>query len=204
MKKRYKLLIIIFISFILALIIYKIFYKPKYTYLFMGANYNNLSTYDFNDRLKYELKKENIEYKEILEPFIIDEYNEMLTNNKHNINYYLKNAKLTIISIGVNELNNYKEIDSIITIEYLSNMYNFLKTVRRLNKNNIFLINMYSDDYKLINSKIKKYAQEFEIYYIDQNIIGSHNSFNIKDDVYLNNKGHKNISDYIINKVSIK
>ena len=87
MKKRYKLLIIIFISFILVLIIYKLCYKNKYTYLFLGANYNNLSTYDFNDRLKYFLKDKNLLYKEILEPFIIEEYLEMLDNNKYNINY---------------------------------------------------------------------------------------------------------------------
>ncbi len=201
MRKRYKLLIIIFISFILVLIIYWLCYRPKYTYLFLGANYNNLSTYDFNDRLKYLLKDKNIEYKEILEPFIIDEYNEMLANNKHNINYYIKNANLIIISIGINELNNYKEIDSSITIEYLNNMYKFLARVRELNKNDIFIINMYDSNYKLINDKIKLYAKDFKVHYIDSSIVGKDNTFYIKDDLYLNNKGHKNVSNYIIKKI---
>ena len=203
MRKRYKLLIIIFISFILVLIIYKLCYKPKYMYLFIGANYNNLSTYDFNDRIKYELKDNKLVYKEILEPFIIDEYVEMLTNNKHNINYYLKNANLIVISIGVNELNNYKEIDSSIIIEYLNNMYRFLNKIRDLNSKDIFLINMYSSDYKLINDKIKKYTAELKIYYIDENIIDASNSFFIKDDMYLSNKGHKNIGDYILKRIKI-
>ena len=201
MKKRYKLLIIIFISFILVLIIYKLCYKNKYTYLFLGANYNNLSTYDFNDRLKYFLKDKNLLYKEILEPFIIEEYLEMLDNNKYNINYYLKNANLIIISIGTNELNNYKEINSSIIVEYLNNMYQFLSKIRSLNSNDIFLINMYQIDYSLINNKLKKYTSEFKIHYIDQTIIGNNNSFYIKDDMYLNNKGHENISNYIIKKI---
>ena len=201
MKRRYKLLIIIFISFILVLIIYKLSYKSKYTYLFLGANYNNLSTYDFNDRLKYELKNDNIVYKEILEPFIIDEYIEMLDNNKHNINYYIKNANLIVISIGVNELNNYKEIDSSITIEYLNNIYKFLSKIRDLNKNDVFLINLYDSNYPLINSKIKRYTEELKIYYIDRNIIGSNNEFYIKNDLYLNHKAHKNIANYITSKV---
>ena len=201
MRKRYKLLIIIFISFILVLVIYLLCYKPKYTYLFIGANYNNLSTYDFNDQLKYNLKAQNIVYKEILEPFIIDEYREMLVNNKHNINYYLKNANLIVISIGTNELNNYKDLDSSIIIEYLNNMYQFLCQVRQLNHNDIFLINLYSSDYKLINQKIKKYTTELRIHYIDENVVGLNNSFYIKDDMYLNNKGHENISKYILSKI---
>ena len=45
----------------------------------------------WNRYKEYLLRDKNIEYKEILEPFIIDEYNEMLANNKHNINYCWNN-----------------------------------------------------------------------------------------------------------------
>ena len=80
-------------------------------------------------------------------------------------------------------------------------MYQFLSKIRSLNSNDIFLINMYQIDYSLINNKLKKYTSEFKIHYIDQTIIGNNNSFYIKDDMYLNNKGHENISNYIIKKI---
>lgn len=203
MKRRYKLLLIIFISFILVIIIYLLFYKPKYTYFFIGEDFSNSITYDFNDYLNYYFKDKNIIYKEILDPPLIDEYIDLIDTNKGNINYYLKNANLIVISLGIKELENYKELDQTIIIEYLNNVYKFLSYIRSINQGDIFLINLYSDDYEFINKKLKKYTSEFSIYYIDSKISLRRNEFYIDGKLNLSHKGHKNIADYIVGRIEL-
>lgn len=200
MKRRYKLLLIIIISFILVIIIYKINYKPKINYLFLGKRYNDYETYDFNDYINHYYKDKNYYYYEITDKMILDEYQDIIKENKYNINYKIKNASFIVISLGTYELTNYKELDSTIIIEYLNNVYTLLSYIRSINKGEIFLINFYNEDLNYVNNKIKKYTKEFKIYYIDKTIPEANNLYNINKNLTITNKGHKKIADYIINK----
>lgn len=202
MKRRYKLLLIIVISFLLAIIIYKINYKPKVSYLFLGERYNNLSTYDFNDYINYSFKNKPYKFHEVTEPMILDEYLDLIKTNKDNINYYIKNASFIVISLGTLELENYKKIDTSIIIEYLNNLYKLLSYIRKLNNNDIFLINLYDNNYTFINNKIKKYTMDYNIYYIDKSIPGPESLFYIQDKLLLTYKGHEKVANYILSKVT--
>lgn len=198
MKRRYKLMLIIFISFLLVIFIYHFFYKPKRIYYFMGERYNNYVTYDFNDILQTKLKKYQYEHSKELP--IIDEYNDAVMNNKDNINYYLKNANILVISLGTYELENYKEINQSIIIEYLNAVYKFFMQVSKLQSGSVFIINMYDDKYPLVNNKLKKYASEFSFYYIDNSFISSQDKYLVDNKLTFTYKGHQKIANYILNR----
>lgn len=194
MNKRYKLLILIFISFLLAIIIYFIFRKKEQNYFFIGDNMSFNVSYDFNDYYVHGTK--NIKYKKYLDNYlIIDEMINKLTNNDDNINYYIKSADILVINLGTSELNNYEEINEEIFLNYLKDVYAFLLKIRRINKNKIIFINMYDEKYELINKKIKNYCENFKIKYIDINDISS--LYLNKHRTMLPNESHKIIYDLI-------
>ncbi|MBE6155603.1 MAG: SGNH/GDSL hydrolase family protein [Firmicutes bacterium] len=200
MRRRYKLLLIIFISFLLVIFIYLFFRKDKFIYVSLGdeLSFNNISTYNYREYIDYYYQKRNI-----ITYQYADEYNpsedlfKQIIENVGNINYYLKNADLITISLGTIELNNYKELNEEIIIHYLSNIYILLERISKLNKN-IFLINVYDSKYNLVNKKIKEYCLLHKIHYIDSSIIKNNNIYITNSKTYLNYKGHKNIASKII------
>lgn len=172
MNKRYKLIILLFISFLMAIIIYFVFRKKEINYLFIGDNMSFNVSYDFNDYYIHDNK--NIYYKKYLDNYlIIDEEINKLTSNEGNINYYIRNADILVISLGTSELNNYQNINEEITLNYLKDVYNLLLRVRKINKKKIVFINMYDEKYELLNKKLREYSDSFNILYIDINDVNS-------------------------------
>lgn len=200
MRRRYKLLLIIFISFLLVLIIHFCFRKDSFIYVSLGDNlsFNNSSTYNFIDYLKYYYASSDIEVYEYADEYSPskDLYNNIVQNNE-NINYYLKNANIITVSLGSVELNNYKELNEEIIIDYLNNIYILLNKISKLN-NNIFLINVYQDEYMLVNKKIKEYCTIQNINYIGIDDIKNNNIYQANLKTYLSYKGHQNIADIIV------
>ena len=206
MRKRYKLLIIIFISFILVLGIYFVFKKDNFIYVNLGDNLsiNNSSTYNYFEYLIYYYKEQKITLYNVSEfNNLSDNLYKQIINNKNDINYYLKNANIITISLGTSELNNYKEMNEELIINYLNNIYILLNKMSSLNKN-IYLINVYNDDYLFINKKINEYCNKFNITCITRDDINTQNIYTDKVRTYLNYRGHKNIADIIVNKISKK
>ncbi|MBE6148792.1 MAG: hypothetical protein E7167_04840 [Firmicutes bacterium] len=200
MRKRYKLFLIIFISFILVLFIYFFLKEEKFIYVSLGdkLSFNNFSTYNYTEYLKYYYQDSNITIYEYIDEYnITGELSKQINENTANINYYLKNASLITLSLGTIELYNYKELNEEVIINYLNNLYMLLNKLSRLN-NNIYLINVYEDNLQLINKKISDYCREFNINYIDLSIINYNNVYQNELKTYLSYRGHKNIADRIV------
>ena len=202
MRRRYKLLIIIFISFLLALIIYFAFHKDTYLYFAIGDNLNNnLSTYSYIDYINNLSTQKNYHFHKYTNSYItVESILEDIQNDIKDINYYLKNANLITISLGTEELYNYNELNDEIILDYLNNMYNLLNTVRRLNKNDVYIINVYDDNYSFINNKIKKYALDNDINYIGIEQFNKNAIYQINNKSYLSYKDHQKLANLITHK----
>lgn len=122
---------------------------------------------------------------------------ESLLSNKDNINYYINRASKIVINVGNYELNNYKELNDEIIIDYLLNMYNTLKYISINSTAKIFLINIYDKgNYKLINQKLDDYCKDLKIEYIDLNKIITTKS----EKIYLDSKVKVSIKESISKK----
>ena len=206
MRKRYKLILIIFISFLLVFFIYLFLRKDRFIYVNLGddLSFNNFSTYNYAQYLQYYYQDKNIEVYKYADEYNPSEdlYNQII-RNESDINYYLKNARIVTLSLGTVELSNYKELNEEIIINYLSSVYILLEKLSKLN-NNIFLINMYDSSYALINKKLKEYAQIKNIFYIDRSMIMENSIYQNNLKTYLNYQGHKKVADIIVKQTDNK
>lgn len=204
MRKRYKLLLIIFISFLLVLFIYFYFRKDKIIYVSLGdeLSFDNFSTYSYAEYIKYYYQEKNITtYKYADEYYPVVDLSKQILDNTANINYFLKNASFITVSLGTVELYNYKELNEEVIINYLNNLYILLSKISKLNKN-IYLINVYNDKYQFINKKIKEYCNSFDIDYISLEDININYVYQKDLKTYLSYKGHKKVADMIVKKMN--
>ena len=193
MKRRYKLLLIIIVSAILVIISYFVFYDNKKIYLAIG---DSLSNNDYS-YINYIKDYYNYDYKCLSTNYLTIEYLiDSINNNDNKIGYFIKNANIITISLGTIELYNYEIINDEIIIEYLNNLYILLSKIRSLNKNPIYLINLYNNDYFNINDKIKNYIQLFNLKYISYNDLKDY-SFILKNKTYLTYEGHKKVYNIV-------
>ena len=205
-KRRYKLLIIIFVSITSIFIIYK-FLNHKKEYIVSIGDY--LSTgkilYSNNKNYNKYLKENN--NKLFLKEYCKDDlttYNvlDLIKNNESKINFYIRNANIIILNIGNFELNNYKELSNEIIIDFLNNIYTILENIRKLNDGKIILFSIFNDSnkYDIINKKLLSYSKEFNTKYIDLNKLDMNYYYNINGKFYLNSKAYYKISKMIIKK----
>lgn len=206
-KRRYKLLIIIFISVISIFMIYKFFYHKK-EYIISIGDYLSTGKILYSSNKNYnEYLKENYKNELILKEYCKDDLTsydvlDLIKNNDSKIKFYIKNANIIILNIGNYELNNYKELSNEIIIDYLNNIYTILENIRNLNDNKIILFNAYNDSkkYDLINKKLFSYSKKFNTEYIDLNKFNMDYYYNINGKFYLNSKANYKISKMIIKK----
>ena len=201
MRRRYKLLIIIFISFFLVLIIYFTCHKDSYLYFAIGDNLNNnTATYSYIDYINRNVKQKNYQFHRYTNSYIsVENIMNDINNDTKDINYYIKNANLITISLGTEELYNYNELNNEIIIDYLNNFYTLLKSIRHLNKNEVYIINVYDDSYAFINKKIRKYAKDLHIKYIGIADFSKNAVYQINNKSYLSYKDHQKLANLIIN-----
>ena len=201
MKKRYKLLLLVFISFILTLIIYFIYKSDKRTYIALGSNFNqdfNL-TFNYIDYIAY-YKKDFIisnytNNKELIETTLLK-----IGKNENKIKYSLKNAEIITLGISNYELNNYKEITNEIAVEYLNNIYKLLKELKSLN-DNTWIINNLDSKYSFFINKIKQFSNNLNLKYVDTQVIEEKNRIYYENTDYINYHGHNKIAKYIIKDI---
>jgi hypothetical protein len=194
MKRRYKLILIIFISFLLTIFIYFTFYKEKYYYLAIGNDYKNFSTYTFVDYINENLKNKK-NYKSFIfnkNNYTLESIYEDLVNNKDKINSKIKKANIITLTLNINELNNYKVLNNIVINDYLNNLELIINKIKKLNNNNIYIINLYDQKFNDINIKIKEISTRNNINYIKLD--------NIKNN-YLSYKDHKKIANLVVNNI---
>lgn len=223
MKKH--ILLTVIMGIFLAFIIYKVTYHDEMKILglgdgiALGMTSYNVEGYSYNDYLKdyYEknsiLREYNTEFatlnetsKSLLEKI---NNNEKLESNNITIQQAISQAKIITLGIGMEELNNLTEIKSKYLENYLSNMDNIIKQIRIFNKNEIFLLSLYSstklkgDQLQQINERLQQIAQDNNCKYIDIEIISEKKEYFFKPkSFYLNYKGHHFISELIIDQLN--
>ena len=192
-KRRYKLILIILFAVILIISLYFILNKKKEVISLSIGDYISMNKMNYFYNKTYDnLYSKDVVCKEIKEQYLTsDTLLEKITNNEGNIQYYIKNANFININVGNYELNNYKELNEEITLEYLNNMYDVLFQITKINKANINLINIYDDkgDFKLI--------KKFKINYFDLNKLDKSYFTYFDDKVYINSKGMYKINEIL-------
>ncbi len=219
MKK--KIILTIIAGALITILIYKGFYHETVKIvtlgdgLSLGATAYEIKGYSFNDYLK-DYYEENSIIKEYITEFSDEEETTETLKMKLNTNYILESINLSIqqaiakaniltISLGMQELNNKKNIKNKDIEEYIKNMKKISKILRTYNDKQIFLINLYpsknvsKEKITAINKELKKLCEENDITYIDiENITEKKEYFFDNNSYYLNYKGHKYISEKII------
>lgn len=197
MKRRYKLLVIIFISFLLVVFIY--LFKPinPYLYVAIGSKLNyNSSTYDYTSYINMNMKNSNYDYKYITSDDLrVQNIIRIIKNNEKNINNYLYNANLITICLDTYELTNYKTLDDNIKNEYIDSLNDLFILLKELTNGKIYFINAYQSGLG-INSQIEFIAKKNHINYIS--LTDNNNYYTIHSSTYLNNRGAKDLANRII------
>ena len=222
MKKH--IIITIIIGIISAFIIYKLTYQEQMNILVLGDSLSlgmtayNVEGYSYNDYLK-DYFEENSILREYIPNFSsIDETtNSMLlkiTNNSKlkssnlTIQQAISKAKIITVHLGMDELNNKQIIKTKQIDNYLNNMEKIIKQIRFFNQKQIFIISLYQtnkislEQVEIINKALNQIAIENNCTFINiSNIINKKEYYFNPKNYHLNYKGHKYISEQIINKL---
>ena len=156
MKKQ--IILTIFIGILMAFIIYKITYHEEMNFLALGDGISlgltayNVKGYSYNDYLK-DYFEDNTILREYISDFAsVDETSKSLLNkisnneissNNMTIQQAISKAKIITISLGMDELNNFKNLKSKNISEYIYNMEKIIKMIRNINKNNQLVSKKY-------------------------------------------------------------
>ncbi len=223
MKKR--IIITIILGTIFTFLIYQNFHHESMSIITLGDGIAlgqtayEVQGYSYNDYLRDFYEKNSILEEYITEFSNIEETTSTL-KMKMSSNYLLESINLTIqqaiakakivtISLGMYELNIKKELKSKDVEQYLNNMDKILKLLRIYNDKEIILISLYpsaklsKEKITEINDKLKIICSKYNIKYIDiENIIETKDYFFNEKSYYLNYKGHRMISEKIIEKIN--
>ena len=218
------ILLTIIIGTISTFLIYKNFYHEDMNIVALGDGIAlgetafNVQGYSYNDYLKdyYEensiLKEYITEFAEVEETtktlLLKFQNNYTLESTNTSITQAIAKAKILTLSLGTYELNNKKELTTAIVDEYVNNMEKILKFLRIYNKKNIVVISLYpttkikEEQIKNINARLEEICKNYEIKFINiENISQTPDYFFTKDNYYFNYKGHRYISEKIIENV---
>lgn len=221
MKK--KILLTIIMGAAATFFIYKGFYHENMNIVALGDSVAtgetayNVKGYSYNDYLR-DYYEENSILKEYITEFTNpDETTETLILKLQN-NYTLEStglsiiqaiskAKILTVALGMNELNDKKELTTPEISNYLKNMDQILKIMRIYNEKEIFLIGLYpsnkiqNEKIKEINEELKRLCDSYQIKYIDiESITENKEYFFNQKSYFFNYKGHKYISETIISQ----
>lgn len=198
MKKRYKLVLLLFISFILTLFIYKCLYHPSKIYVSMGSDLNyGMSTFSYLDYINDKYTNKGKSYHIKSSENVADIYSS-ISSNVENCNYYINNARLITIGLGSFELGNYSLLTSEIKKDYLDNIKKIIIKIKELTNANVILIDGNSKENNLSNM-IKKLCEKYDIEYIS---IYTYESSPLEINGYLSLRytTHINLYNYICNQ----
>lgn len=222
MKK--KIILTCIIGSVITFLIYQHFKTDEMNILVLGDGIAlgetayNIEGYSFNDYLKDYYEQESI-LKEYIHEFAEMEETTETLKMKINNNYVLEStnisiqqaiskAKILTLSIGMYELNNKKEVTSKEITKYIKNIETILKIIRNWNDKKIILLSLYptkklnKEKISYVNEELKKLCETYQITYIDIEKISEKKEFFFDNDNYqLNYKGHRYISEKIIESI---
>ena len=227
MRRKYKLLLIIVISIILAYFIY-IFNSENKIYLVSlgdgvasGETAYNIDGISYNDYLKEyfestnnlkkynnNFSKKNYQVKDLVQDIennLFDEKNELYFKQ------ILHKGDIITISIGEDELTKLsmtKDLTEEYLKDYIKNYDKLLSILKDLTKGKILIIGLYENDYLekskviIINSEIANLAKKYDLIFVDISDLMLNKDYYLnKFSYYFNYKGHETISEIIIHSL---
>lgn len=219
MKRRYKLLIIIFLGALITCIIYFSTQKEK-THIVaigdgvaLGMTPYNLVGISYNDYLKeyYESKNNLASFNNefCISHLTIDKLLSYLEKNSKGAktNKYLKQsieqADILTLAIGVDEFADISlrtnDYDKYIT-DYILNYKNVLSTIRSFYDKKIIILGVYpaakfsKNETLIVNKELQKVAQNYKAEYLDLFALSLKKEYYLQpQSYYLNYKAHQKI-----------
>ncbi len=225
MKK--KIILTIIMGIIITFVIYKNFYHERMNIIALGDGLSlgetayNVQGYSFNDYIRDYYEENSILEEYITEFANLEETSDTLKMKLKN-NYTLESTSISIqqanskariltIALGMYELNKKQELKTKDIETYLNNMEKILNFLRIYNDKKIFLISLYpSSKIKIekiskINEGLKEICKKYNIEFIDiEDIVQKKEFFFNEESYYLNYKGHRYISEQIIERLKDK
>lgn len=220
---KYKILIILFISFVLTfLIYYSLSNNCNINYLSIGDGVASGETPYHIDGISYNnyLLEEMATIKTYNDySFQNNNINKLITiieKNKKVNNIYIKqlihNANVITISVGMDEIVKYGITDEV-NEEYLHSFIiqyeKLIKQIRKINDNQIIIIGFYDNTYLskstiiILNSHLANIADKYNAVFLDINpIIKNENYFLKKESYYFNYLAHEKIAQIIKYSIS--
>ncbi len=223
MKRQ--IIITIILSTILALIIYKITNHEEINIVTLGDSLSigmtayHVTGYSFNDYLR-DYYEENSILREYITEFAKEDEttknlltkianNEKLESHNLTIQQAIGKANILTISIGMDELNNQKNLKSKHIEQYLKNMEKLITQIRNFNKKEIIVLGLYKTtniseiQITKINQKLQEIAENNQAKFINIREVEKKKEFYFEPQKYeLNYKGHRFISELILNNLS--
>ena len=217
MRRKYKIIIILAISFFLTFLIYKFSSSSSINYLGLGDGVASGETPYHIDSISYNnYLEENIPKIKTFNTYSFknNNVNSLVTaikQNKKINNNFLKqlihNADLITIAIGMDEIVKYSIIDEI-TEEYLHDFIlsyeKLLKQIRDINENKIIILGFYDNYYLnkstviILNSHLANLAEKYNCIFLDINsLLKNKDYFLKKESYYFNYLGHEKIAEVI-------
>ncbi len=228
MKRRYKLLLIIFIGAMLTIFINNLRPQNKINLVSLGDGFSlgmtpyNVAGYSFNDYLKEELLTKQLlgDYNNefSLSHLTIHELNEYMDKNVYGnsskipIKQTLDKADIVTIAIGVDELADLSlqgNINSENINKYITEMSRFLTNLRSFYTKKIIIIGIYPA-YKLdkkdvieINDKLKKLCGKYQAVFYDCLGIALNAKYYLTNNsCYFNYEAHKIIANELLKQLA--
>jgi len=226
-RRKYKLIIIILISALLAYGIYFVSKEDKLKIVALGDGISsgqtsfNIDGISFNDYLKdyYESKKllkyfnTNYSYKNYKISDLINDMkiNALVKNEKIYINQMLHKSDVITLAIGEEELVKLSitnDLDNEVLKKLIVEYDNLLFMLKKITDAKIILIGFYENKYLdkskiiILNSEISNIAIKYDCIFINISDLMLNNDYYIDNkSYYFNYKGHKKIAEMIIHSL---
>ncbi len=212
-------IIVMIITAVSCLFIYKIAYKPKKAFVALGdgicsaSSIGGASMTSFNDLTYKKLENQNK----------VNSYNKFLCQNKLNINKLIDNIKsnkqvdntsvqnildnavVVTISVGFDEISSYKRFDRIKQKELLEKFNELIFLTRKYTKGKIIVLGMYSrisNNIDEFNRSLKQICLNNNAQYIDTSSISKKDTnFFYENSYKLSIKGHQEMFSMIMEKI---
>jgi len=226
-RRKYKLIIIILISALLAYGIYFVSKEDKLKIVALGDGISsgqtsfNIDGISFNDYLKdyYESKKllkyfnTNYSYKNYKISDLINDMkiNALVKNEKIYINQMLHKSDVITLAIGEEELVKLSitnDLDNEVLKKLIVEYDNLLFMLKKITDAKIILIGFYENKYLdksdviILNSEISNIAIKYKVTFINiSDLMLNKEYFSDNDSYYFNYKGHKAIAEMIVHSI---
>ncbi len=205
MRRLYKVILILFIGFILTIIIYYYTIPKNLNYLALGdgiASGENAYLIDGNSYNDYFNEEQHKKIKNYNDDFSKKNYKlkELIDDIKNNtqikgnyIEQIIHNSNIITIAIGMDELAKFSvtdKLDQDYIKDFLDSYDNLLYLIRKLNDKEVIILGLYKannlkeSDIILINSQLKDIAKKYNSKYINISELLKDKSYFLKDNSY--------------------